>query len=224
MTDNQRPYYFALWKNACERQGWTTKNGWKTKDIDAKRKQIHTEVFSHPKSSNDINTKEEFGKIKAKFLELADDLDGAIEVDHPELDHARRVRNAIGVYLKCLQVYLGDGADPMFAKILRDKFPVLRTVGDGARPTSSELVELLSPEAPKPFLRGGKLHEPSSDLDQALSTISGRVQAYRSLSGDSLHQMRIKAKVKCTCAQCVPRRPRLVIVPSPEVPESNVPF
>lgn len=238
MTLGQHYKYFALWKNACVAQGWTTANGWTTKQKEAKRKQIHAvldaelrslnpqpstknHLSGFPLSSKQIHSEEQFDAIKARFLALADNVDGAVESDHPEIGRGRRLRNAFEDYFKCLVVYLGgeDSAQRYFDPILRDKFPKLRSVAEDQ--TVLSLLDLLSPEPPKPYLRKGNLYYPPSELDQAVATISGRVQTYRHLSGDSLHDMRMKAKIKCTCGQCAGARP-----PRPERNKetSNVPF
>lgn len=206
MRPEQQRLYFALWRDACRNQGWTTANGWTTKAIDAKRKEVHTEVFESPISSKEINSREDFGAIKAKFLELADNLAGTIETDHPEFDHARRLRACIADLLKCLRVYLSDQAEPYLRSILVDKFGISD-------------VDSLSAERPKPFLRRGILIEPPSQLEQALMTLSGRVNGksgFRHLAGHSMHDMRTRAGLPCNCLQCVPRRGPVLVLASNE--------
>jgi len=71
-----------------------------------------------------------------------------------------------------------------------------------------------------------------SQLSQMQWTLSRWLNQLRNEARDTIHQMKKKAGVKCTCASCVPRRPVKLILPpleqdqleSADVPDENKPF
>lgn len=204
MTKNQRISLMAeLWPNACRSQGWREED----RDLrlyvcsiavarDIKNIQQFRNVLSGGvpipvlKSTNDIADNKQFTKVKGLLLMLADDLRG------PSANHdnqARTKRWVVQQQIKCLALYVGN-AEAYVAQIIRDKFKggsafVPLTLDDlSARPYESE-----SRTVP-------------SQLDQLIRTLAGRLHnkktGFRVKAGHTIHEMCVKAGVKCHCAEC----------------------
>lgn len=90
MTTAQRIAMFATWwKAACENQGWDPNDR-------QRRLSVISEAVGRPvESSADLNNTTDIDRVKARFLVLADDLQGAIEEDHPEVGEKRRLIHKI---------------------------------------------------------------------------------------------------------------------------------
>lgn len=85
MTDKQKWFYFKLWRQACQAQGW------KQSDTD-KRHEITLEVLGYHKSSK-FFTNQEFDRVKRhlQFLAKPNDLDAAIAADNPQDEERKRL-------------------------------------------------------------------------------------------------------------------------------------
>lgn len=187
------------WPKACAAQSW------KSSDRALRMRVLSEAVKREITSANDLNSREDIDAVKAHLGMLADQVAETMETDHPEIGQARRVlANIQDFYLPCLAVYLEpptlDHARNYALAIVKDK--VKR--GPGVLPLA---LANLSPQ----------------NLEHLQMTLARTIQTKRKKSGDSLHTMKIKAKVKCTCAQCEPRK-RMMIVMEPQRDLENEPF
>lgn len=202
MTGPQRITLMAdWWPKACRAQGWKSSDR-------ALRLRVLSEAVKRPlASAGELNTREDIDAVKAHLGMLANNVDATIETDNPDIGRARRLRVKVKELGRCLAVY-HPNAPGYLAEIIKDKF------NHGSRVEPLHLDDLSA--EPKRFTdrKTGKLREIPSQLDQVVMKMSGAVQKYRSESGDSLHEMKIKAGVHCSCSICEPRRPMLSEIPA----------
>ncbi len=166
MTDAQWGLYLDLWNKAARAQGWPVSSR-------AHRLAVHREVFGREVSAKEIDRKAGFDAIKAKFLELAGSVDGAIEAEHPEIGEARRWRVVIGESIAALALYTED-ADGYVSALVRDMFGRFDAWED------------LGIEERYP---GG-----DSETELVMKTLAARVDGLRRQAGDTVAEMRRKAK------------------------------
>lgn len=193
MTKNQRDLLLRLWSQACRYQGWTSANGLNSKMVDALRRRETEKVFGEPKSWKEISWRGEFDKIKNHFLFLAGNVKGTIRTDRPDLDEKQRLLKFIQEdLLRCLALYRPP------ERYLQD---ILR---DGHRIYSGlKTIEDLS-AAPRPP-RDGEDQPRPSQLQCLIYTLSARINTLRNEAGDTIHDMRMRAGLECTCAACCPK-------------------
>lgn len=196
---NGRPARTSLWTAACRAQQWNKSD--RTFRLEILSKALGRQIAS----ATEIGALDDFDAVKRHLLMLADNVAGARETIEPEMGRARRLRDAIGDLIKCIRVYLDDQTDPFVAQIIKDKF------NHGSRVTVVTVDDLTA--API-ILRNGR--QIPSQLDQLVYTLgaclngSGKIRGgkrsrlgFRVAAGDTLHEMKIKAGVKCDCAQCL---------------------
>ena len=187
----------TLWPAACRAQQWPEK------DRDFQMAWLSQCVGREIKTSNDLERKGEFDKVKRDLELAASNLDAASRAVSAEQGHdveaQERVRHQLDEVMQCLALYVADV--PAYAReIIRDK--ILR----GARHTRVPEMDELS-TAPRFFTRksDGQVVELPSQLEQMLYTLSRALngkKGYRNQAGDSLCTMRIKAGLRCACARC----------------------
>jgi hypothetical protein len=194
ISEGQFRYFLDLWGKACRAQGWTVAEGWASKDIDAKRKEVLAECgFASLKA---VDSTGGFDRVKRRLMEL--DLSVAAGMETEADAEARRLRNVLTEeLLPCLGVY-HPNPEGYLLEIIRDK---TRWRKDGQGPVRDIRLDDLSNA---PVLRdvGGQIVESDSPLRQALSTLSRAVDDHRQAAGHSGHEMRALAGVRCKCAQC----------------------
>jgi hypothetical protein len=187
MTDSQRIYLMAdLWPRACKTQRWN-------KGDRALRLRVFSEALGRGlTSASEINATSDFDHIKAHLLMLADNVQGTIETDHPEIGDRRRLLwKYQHVQRPCLGVYVED-VDAYVRQILRERFKLFEGIST---------VEDLSPD-PRLVFTGGRQIEKPSPLLMLITTLDARLNSMRQKAGHSIHQMRTMAGVKCDCAEC----------------------
>jgi hypothetical protein len=203
MTKRQRISLMAeLWPNACQVQGWTEGDrelrlhvcsiaiACDIRNIQQFRAALFSDapLVSVLKTTNDIDDDKEFTRVKGLLLMLADDLQGAHEVDNPHVNKARQMLHVINELVTCIGFY-HDNASAYVRQICRDKF---------------NQPDLASLSAEPVVLRDGR--RIPSQLQQLIITLTSRLHnkrsGFRVLAGDSDHDMRIKAKLKCACKDC----------------------
>lgn len=110
MTDSQRMKIVRdLWPAACRAQGW------KVSDRERRLRTISDAVHRPVTSMLDLDNGGDIDAVFAHLRTLADNIDGAIESDHPEIGDKRRLFKAIDD----LQSQLGY---PYYRKIVLDRF------------------------------------------------------------------------------------------------------
>lgn len=186
MTEGQRITLMAkLWPAACKTQGWN-------KSDRAKRMEVLAQILNRPlESANDIDSREDFTRVKRGLEVLADNV--AAAMDDGTENTARQIRHVIRTQLMpCIALYVPD-ADAYVREIIKDKF------NRGRRVDYKDLDDLTA----RPRFIGDK--ETDSQLATLVYTLTARLNGktgLRNTAGDDLHTMRIKAGVGCSCRRC----------------------
>lgn len=189
MTPSQTSLYWRLWGQACRAQGWTTKQGMTSAQIDAQRKRVHR-VLLGVESSSEIDKDEGFTKIKEHLLDLANVIN-TNTADNPRRTSLWRIRHEL---LPCLALYEPD-LDGYLKKLFADRFKLFQGVST---------IEDLSTQTR--FVNG---EEKPSPMEMLKFTLTARIQTKRKESGDTGHIMKMRARVACDCKLCGGRVPAL---------------
>lgn len=228
MTTPQRIKLQAdWWPAACRAQGW------KTSDRDLRLRVCAWAVsLENPtwlelldainsdrtparwlESTNDLDNKGDIDAVKACLGMLADKTKETGEVGRPEIGRARRLRDMIRDQIKCIGLYHPQPR-AFVAEIINDKFNRARRMGTlTIRDLTDDPI----------ILRDGR--EIPSQLDQLVMTLGGCLngsgkkhqrQGFRVTSGDTLHDMKMKAGVRCDCAACRWPWPAISMIPVAE--------
>ncbi len=199
MTTPQRITLMAdWWPKACRAQGWKQSDR-------ALRLRVLSEAVKRPlASASELNNVDDVTAVKAHLRMLADDVAKTIETDHPEIGRARVLRVAIGDQLKCLGLYHPNPAG-FLAEIIKDKFK------HGSRVEPLTLDDLHAVPFTVTNCTTGRKFVIEGQLGQVQLTLARAIQAKRTEAGHSLHEMKIRAGVECTCAKCR----RIVMVQKP---------
>lgn len=203
LTPAQVQRFWREWPKSCNAMGWTKSNGMNAAQIDAKRKEFLLRCgFDSLTKVDRING---FTKVLNELLVLqGTDLKAARESDDLTINAARVARHFILTDLiPCLELYVADVAGFM-AEIMEDKNRWWKI----DRPSRG--MTLLDLDA-KPVYRTdratGKMMEFPSQLKQMIFTLSARLNSKRQEAGDTVHEMRMKAGLTCSCAVCRGSRP-----------------
>jgi len=127
------------------------------------------------------------------------DVDAGIEAEDLTINKARTIRHFILTDLvPCLELYVADVRGYMMS-IMEDKnrwWKIDRPARD---------ITLMDLDA-KPVYRHdkktGELKTWPSQLEQLKWTMAARLNTLRKDSGDTIHDMRLRAGLECTCAVC----------------------
>ena len=162
-------------------------------------------------TTNDLDNKADVDRVKACLGMLADKMKETGEVGQPQIGRARRLRDVIRDQIKCLGVYISKPR-AFVAEIINDKFNRGRRGGHSQPLTIRDLTD-------DPIIikdrDTGRVREIPSQLDQLVYTLgaclngSGKLRAgkrsrlgFRVAAEDTLHEMKIKAGVRCDCTIC----------------------
>lgn len=214
MTNSQRIALQAdWWPRACRAQGWNADDralrlrvcAWAVSLGNPSQLELLAAIDSDRQparwleSTNDLDNGTDIDRVKACLGLLADNLRATGEVGRPEIGRARRLRDVIRDQIKCLGLYL-PRPRAYVAEIINDKFNRARRV---------DALTIRDLTADPIILRDGR--EIPSQLDQLVMTLggvlngSGRGRARLGLrvqAGETLHAMKLRAGVRCDCAQC----------------------
>lgn len=170
LSKTQVALFWRLWSRACKHQGWTDRRA-----TEERRHQLLADCgFA---SLHDVDRTAGFGRVKAALLTLCDDLDGAIEADHPELDQARRLRHKIAWHLlpalgKLPEMAAHPGGPVAYAEaICRDKFGLPKTWQFDLDDLSADPVPRRAPD--------GRVTLQPSPLLQLVITLTARLRRHR---------------------------------------------
>ena len=216
MTPRQRITLQAdWWPAACRAQGWKPGDrelrlrvcAWAVSLDNPSQLELLDAIKSDRvpsrqlKSTNDLDNGADVDRVKACLGMLADQMKETSEVGRPEIGRARRLRDVIRDQIKCLGVYIPKPR-AFVAEIINDKF------NRGRRSETLTIRDLTDDPI---ILRDGR--EIPSQLDQLVYTLgaclngSGKLRAgkrsrlgLRVEAGDTLHEMKMKAGVRCDCA------------------------
>jgi hypothetical protein len=190
--------FWREWPKSCKAMGWTKANGMSAAEIDAKRKEFLARCGFD--SLTKVDRVDGFTKVLKELLVLqGTDLKAAREADDPTINQARVARNFILTELvPCLELYVADVAGFM-AEIMEDKNRWWK-IDRPAR--SMTLMDLDAKPVYRTDRATGELKEFPSQLKQMIYTLSARLNDKRKEAGDTIHEMKIKANVPCTCSLC----------------------
>lgn len=191
MTKPQRITLMAeWWPNACAAQGWDVK------DRERRLEVLSEAVGRELESANDLDSRGDVDKVKSHLGMLADSVQGAIEVDHPEEGQGRRLRVGLRDLVKCIGVY-HPAPEAYLRKIIEG------ICNKGSR------FDL-------PGIDGLSASGHPSQLHQVLTATARAVHGKRRQAGDSVHGMKTRAGVQCNCALCVSQA--IAAVPAENIP------
>lgn len=190
LTKIQTLSYWRLWKSACEAQGWTRERGLKAAEIDAKRRQCLAECGVE--SMKDLDSGSGFTAWKNLCLRLTGSLTAAVaEVRRPRTKADRLRWVIVNRILPCLAIYCPNGCDN--PRLWSENYlgTILRSTltGHGFPAESDDWTEHLE-----------DLTE--LELTRVLATLNARVSSKRKGDGHSIHDMHVRAQIKCPCAAC----------------------
>jgi len=216
MTPRQRITLQAdWWPAACRAQGWKVSDrdlrlrvcAWAVNLQNPTQLELLEAINSDRtpprqlESTNDLDNGADVDRVKACLGMLADKMKETGEVGRPEIGRARRLRDVIRDQIKCLGVYIPKPR-AFVAEIINDKF---NRAGRLKTLTVRDLTD------DPIILRDGR--EIPSQLDQLVYTLgaclngSGKLRGgkrarlgLRVEAGDTLHEMKMKAGVRCDCA------------------------
>jgi hypothetical protein len=234
ITKKQRVALMAqLWPDACEAQGWDREDDARRYEVFAaalgqlpryaailrERGEIHT---------GDLDPHEGFTVLKNHLLMLAGNLKGAVKTEQINVQLREAVTYRIEEHLRCLALFplpapIGhDGAEALANKLAGDLAWAGRAKGVEFR----EWRELDAERRVR--LRDGEPQESPSDLERLLMNLARIVNDRRGTAGLTIHEMNVRADLKCSCALCTkPRRRRGVIAadrrPEPVAPPAPEP-
>lgn len=188
--------FWRLWAQAAQAQGWTREAGLNAAAINAKRKEFLARLGFD--SLTKVDRTDGFTRVKNELLVLVGtSLKAGLEVNDPTLNKARNYRHLILNELSpCLGVYVADVTGYLTA-IMEDKNRWWKI----DRPACDITLEDLNAQ---PIFRRvkGELKEFPSQLEQLVMTLSARLNVLRNKTGDTIHEMKLKAGVPCCCRDC----------------------
>lgn len=182
LAPDQVKMFWRLWPEACRANGWTKERGMSGSEIDAKRKELLRDCgFS---SLTLVDRTSGFTKVKNKLLILAGvSVQAGLEDQDTTANDSRMHRYVMEQeIIPCLALYVEDVTGyvaTVIAGLIRH-------------------YKIDRPERPPTFADLSP-----SQMHQALMTLSARLNDKRKSSGDSLHDMKMKAALLCDCAGCV---------------------
>ena len=179
------------------------------KEIDAKRKEFLLRCGFD--SLTKVDRVDGFTKVKMELLVLQGvSVKAGIESEDLTINKARTIRHFIVTDLvPCLELYVADVRGYM-TSIMEDKnrwWKIDRPARD---------ITLMDLDA-KPVYRHdkktGELKTWPSQLEQMKWTMAARLNTLRKDTGDTIHDMRLRAGLKCVCAVCCGRAVAASVLP-----------
>ena len=165
-----------LWPKAAQAQGWPVKDR-------AFRLRVLGEILEREiASAAEINSTDEFDRVKRELERCAGELRGAMDTD--QAGRERRLRHKSREAVDCVRVYLGDATERYCRAALVNKHMFPGVAPEWLRQAAvEELIEMLDDASASK----------NSPLRQAESTLWRIAHAKRKAAGDSVAQMREKA-------------------------------
>lgn len=200
LSPEQVRRFWREWPKSCQAMGWTRERGLTAAQIDAHRKEFLARCgFT---SLTLVDRVDGFTKVLKELLVLqGTDLQAACEADDGSINKARTIRyHLLNELVPCLELYIPDVREYM-TSILEDN----RRWWKLDRPTRDITMMDLN----------------AIQLEKFRYTLSARLNDKRKTAGDTIHDMKIKAGVRCVCAPC--ERARMFAAPAPtEVPKEDL--
>jgi len=191
--------FWREWAATCKARNWTREAGLTASQIDAHRKDLLAACGFN--SLTQVDRTDGFTKVLHETIALrGDSLKSAMETVDAALNQARVLRNQILTeIIPCLELYRREELAEDLAKIMEDKNRWWKL----DRPSRG--MTLMDLDA-RPIFRtdratGGQKYM-GSQLSQMQWTLSRWLNDLRNEAGDTIHDMRTRAGVPCTCAIC----------------------
>ena len=199
ITESQRITIMQLWGRVCKDRKW------KTSDKTFRLAKFSELLGRKLESTNGVERIKECTKLmnELKCL-LGISIQAGKEATDPSLNAARVLRNQILTeIIPCLELYRGEKLTADLAGIMEDKNRWWKL----DRPVRG--MTLMDLDA-RPIFRTdratGEKKFCGSQLSQMQWTLARWMNDLRNEAGDTIHQMKMKAGVPCTCAECQGRR------------------
>lgn len=185
ITTSQRITISQLWNKVCKDRGWATG------DRELRLSTLGGFLGRELTTMDDIGRLDECTKVMKELKAmLGVDLQAAKEAADQGINRKRNkswlLANEV---LPCLAVYLENGmagAQAYLLEVMTDKSRWRKTDRPESEPALADLDE--------------------RTCEQIFWTVSARLNTHRKASGDTGHEMRMKAGVKCDCATfCSPK-------------------
>ena len=205
MTKAQTMLYFREWaavRAACRAAALPEPD----------RHELHRRALGEDKSSK-LFTNADFDRVLAEFRAISRPASVDAQIRQQTQPTARR-NHKLEDTLACLALYVPDPI-AYAREIIRDMF------NRGSRRQVSEIEDLS--DTPRTYIDAeNRLVEMQSQLTQLLMTLeralNGR-EGFRNQSGETLHAMKVRARVRCVCKSC--RLRRLYAGRAPVLPGSS---
>ncbi len=193
ITQPQRVAIMKLWGRVCKDRGWKTSDK-------ALRLATFSELLGRPlASTNDVEKIDECTKLMNELAALLGvSLKAGLEADDQTINKARTIRfDIVNNLVPCLELYLDD-VRSYITSIIEDKQRWWKI----DRPTRD--ITIMDLNARPIRIRDGRTMP--SQLEQLRFTLQARLNSKRKEAGHTIHDMKIKAGVTCTCAPCTRAR------------------
>lgn len=203
LSPSQVQRFWREWPKSAKAMGWTKANGLGAAEIDAKRKEFLLKCGFN--SLTEVDRVDGFTKVLKELQVLQGvDVDAALESEDLTINRERTFRHFILTdQVPCLELYVAD-VRGYLTSIMEDKnrwWKIDRPVRE------ITLMDLDAKPVYRTDKKTGELKAWPSQLEQLKWTLAARINALRNGAGDSVHDMRLKAGLECTCAVCQGRRP-----------------
>ena len=195
ITASQRITIMKLWQQVCKERAW------KASDRDFRIAKFSELIGRQLASSDDIGRIDEFTKLMNELKSLLGvSVQAGLEADDLTINEGRVLRHQILTELiPCLELYISD-VPAYLTSIMEDKnrwWKIDRPVRD------ITIMDLDTKPCVRRDRKTGALVEFPSPLKQLQFTLAARLNAKRKESGDTIHDMKIRAMVPCNCSRCV---------------------
>lgn len=156
-------------------------------DTTADRHALHVRALGREVSSKAF-TNRQLDAVLGVFRAVARPADVGAQMRQQDQERERHLY-AIGQQLRCVALYREP--ESYLARVIKDKFRGAKSLDDlGDKPRIRCLPGTTD------------LQEGDSDLMMLRYTLAARLNDLRNEAGDSIHQMKTKAGVRCDCAVC----------------------
>jgi hypothetical protein len=201
LSSAQVDRFWREWSMSCRAMNWTRAAGLSAAQIDAHRKELLAGC-GFP-SLTVVDRTDGFTKVLHEVIALRGvSLLAAQETVDPYLNKARVLRNQIAAELiPCLELYV-ENVPAYITTIMEVKNRWWR-IDRPARDIT--IMDLTAAPIRKWDDKIKALKEFPSQLEQLQFTLAARLNSLRNKTTDTIHDMRTRAGVPCSCAKCVSR-------------------
>lgn len=218
ITTSQRTTLMRIWAKVCKDRGWKSSD--RTLRLATFSKIIGREIAS----ADEIGRIDECTKLMHELnAMLGVSLRSAREADDQTINKSRVLRHQIAAeIIPCMELYIAD-VRGYITTIMEDKNRWWKI----DRPTRE--MTMMDLDAKPIFRRNkktGEVEQWPSQLEQMQYTLSARLNTFRNRAGETIHEMKLRAGVPCSCAACrlqIPA-PNIDLSPVNQPQEETQPF